>query len=257
MKTYVITGASSGLGKSFLNVLKDQPINLVLTARNTETLRQYLESLGSLRAKIWIEQVELTDDQSIIKFVSKVSQRFGSLNVLINNAGVGMFQSLLEINMNEIDSIFETNVIGLIKLTKQLLPLLEQNGGDIINIGSMAGKLATSKTSVYAASKFAVQGFSNALRLEEAHTGVRVHVINPGPMKTNFFEHADPSKQYLKNVGKILLDPNQVAIKSLKMIGTKRREINLPWYMGVGSKLYSFFPRLGDRLLNSKLINRK
>ena len=99
---------------------------------------------------------------------------------------------------------------------------MEQGRGHIINIASMAGKIATANSSVYAATKFAVIGFSDALRLELADKGVYVTTVNPGPIETSFFDQADPSGAYLESVKKFVLSPKYVAKKIIRILGEKQ-----------------------------------
>ena len=108
--------------------------------------------------------------------------------------------------------MFEVNILGMMVLTQKFaIDMAERRQGHIINIASMAGKMATAKSTVYSATKFAVLGFSNALRLELKPLGVAVTTVNPGPIETNFFDKADPSGSYLEKVGQIVLEPAKLA----------------------------------------------
>ena len=124
----------------------------------------------------------------------------------------------------------------------------ESRKGHIINIVSMAGLIATSKSSLYSATKFAAIGFSNALRLELIPYGVYVTTVNPGPIRTGFFDQADPDGSYLKSVDRFLLEPDAVARKIVKIIGKNKRELNLPVLLNLAHKFYTLFPKLADKL---------
>ena len=126
--------------------------------------------------------------------------------------------------------------------------MVEQGHGHIINIASMAGKIATANSSVYAATKFAVIGFSDALRLELADKGVYVTTVNPGPIETSFFDQADPSGAYLESVKKFVLSPKYVAKKIVRILGKNKREVNLPRLLAVAHKGYTLFPKIADYL---------
>ena len=112
----------------------------------------------------------------------------------------------------------------------------------------MAGKIATANSSVYAATKFAVIGFSDALRLELADKGVYVTTVNPGPIETGFFDQADPSGAYLESVKKFVLSPKYVAKKIVRILGKNKREVNLPRLLAVAYKGYTLFPTIADYL---------
>lgn len=141
--------------------------------------------------------------------------------------------------------MFDTNVLGLIQLTQLILPQMQaRKAGHIINIASQAAKIATPKSTVYSATKYAVLGFSNALRLELMPDKIYVTTINPGPIATNFFDVADKSGNYLETVGKLVLQPEKVARKTVQIMGTKRREINLPFVMNIATRLYQVMPQV-------------
>ena len=123
----------------------------------------------------------------------------------------------------------------------------ESRKGHIINIVSMAGLIATGKSSLYSATKFAAIGFSNALRLELMLYGVYVTTVNPGPIRTAFFDQADPDGVYLQSVERFLLEPDAVAKKIVKIIGKNKRELNLPILLNLAHKFYTLFPKLADK----------
>jgi uncharacterized protein len=138
-----------------------------------------------------------------------------------------------------------------------VLPAMKQRrSGHIINIASQAGKIATPKSSVYSATKHAVLGYTNSLRMEVADDNIYVTAVNPGPIATNFFEVADKQGTYVKNVKRFMLQPEYVAKQVVNRMMTRTREINLPRWMSPGSIFYSLFPRtfelFGKRVFNQK-----
>ena len=133
---------------------------------------------------------------------------------------------------------------------------LARGGGHIVNVASIAGKIGTPKSTGYTASKHAVLGLSNALRLELAGTGVAVTAINPGPIDTPFFALADPDGTYVNNVRWFMLKPEKVASRIVKAIESRKAEVDLPLAAAAGVKLYQLFPRLADKLVGP-LLNRK
>ena len=145
--------------------------------------------------------------------------------------------------------MFEVNTFALMNLSRIFGARMKRAGrGHIVNIVSMAGLIASSKSSLYSATKFAAIGFSNALRLELLPFGVYVTTVNPGPIKTAFFDQADPDGSYVKAVDKYMLEPDFVAGKIVKSFGKKKREMNLPGILNLAHKLYTLFPRIADKM---------
>ncbi|MEH7643564.1 SDR family NAD(P)-dependent oxidoreductase, partial [Bacillus pumilus] len=159
--------------------------------------------------------------------------------------------------IEEMVSMFEVNVFGLIACTKKVIPEMKQRGyGHIINIASQAGKIATPKSAIYSASKHAVLGFSNSLRMELSDIGIHVTTVNPGPIATDFFTIADRSGEYVKNVEFMMLSADKVAGKVVSAMMTKKREINLPGWMNAGSKLYQLFPFLFEKVARKAMMKK-
>ena len=153
--------------------------------------------------------------------------------------------------------MFEVNTFALMNLSRIVAKGMKTAGkGHIVNIVSMAGLVATAKSSLYSATKFAAIGFSNALRLELMPFGVHVTTVNPGPIRTSFFDQADPDGSYVKAVDRYILEPDFVAKKIVKNFGKAKRELNLPWLLNLTHKLYTLFPRISDKLA-SKMFNYK
>ncbi|WEV44768.1 SDR family oxidoreductase [Streptococcaceae bacterium ESL0687] len=251
LETVVITGASGGLASSLVDQIEAR--HIILLSRNIEPLLERYKD----RSNIHMYECDITDDKQVGIVCSNVSRQFGPVDLLINNAGYGDFKNFMAYSYDEINAMFEVNVLALMNITRRFLPgMKQQKSGQIINIASMAGKMATANSSIYSATKFAVIGFSNALRLELKGSNVIVTTVNPGPIKTKFFERADESGDYLKKVGFIILDPNKVARKIVKNIGKNKREINLPKIMALGAQAYNLFPKLGDFLAGG-LFNLK
>ncbi|MDK8392967.1 SDR family NAD(P)-dependent oxidoreductase, partial [Lactobacillus gasseri] len=146
-----------------------------------------------------------------------------------------------------VTEMFQTNVLGLMYFTRLVARvMIDQKNGQIINFGSIAGIVPTTKTAAYSATKAAIIQFSNVLRLELKPFGVKVMTVNPGPVYTNFFNTADESGSYVNNVQRFMLDPDDVAWQVVHFFGSNRRELNLPLSLATLAKLYQIFPRIGD-----------
>ncbi|MFC3038993.1 SDR family NAD(P)-dependent oxidoreductase [Virgibacillus xinjiangensis] len=257
-KKVLVTGASSGLGAELAWKLAEHGAVPLLAARSADRLEKLSYRLeNELGATSYTYPVDLTDQEAVSSVMREIMDTHPVIDALINNAGIGSFKWIEDMDMEEAAYMLELNVHSLIRVTKQLLPHLQKQGsGHIVNVASQAGKIATPKSAVYAASKHAVLGFTNALRLEVQKKGIYVTAVNPGPVSTRFFDSADPEGNYVESVQRYMLEPGEVAEKVIKHLFTKKREINMPWWMETGSRLYSQFPDIMEKLLKSQ-FNRK
>lgn len=248
----VITGATGGLAQALVKGLPGSD-QLVLLGRSQERL----EALYGQRPKTSCLGLDIRDSSAIAQTIETIYAQFGRVDVLINNAGFGEFKAFDVYETAAIEEMFAVNTLATIHFSRLIGERMAERGqGQIINIASMAGKMATSKATIYASTKFAVIGFSDALRLELIERGVQVTTVNPGPITTPFFDRADPSGDYLKSVEGFSLTPEQVATRIIAAIGTKTREVNLPWLLNLAHKCYALFPTLADWLTRT-LFNLK
>jgi short-subunit dehydrogenase len=257
-KNIVITGASGGIGAEIAKLCAASEANLVLLARRVDKLEQLQTMLQqNHQVKVDVFQLDVSDTEKVKVVFEQIFEKIGQIDILVNNAGFGVFREAHEASMDEIKGMFNVNVVGLMACTGMVLPKMRaRRFGHIINIASQAGKLATPKSSVYSATKHAVLGYTNSLRMELADYNVHVTSVNPGPIATNFFTIADEQGTYVKNVQRFMLQPEYVAQKVVNCMLTNTREINLPRWMNMGSVVYVLFPRLferiGKRMLHSK-----
>ncbi|MFC2948244.1 SDR family NAD(P)-dependent oxidoreductase [Virgibacillus sediminis] len=257
-KKVLITGASSGLGAAIAWKLAEHGAVPIMAARSADKLERMAESMNKeLGAVSHFYPVDLVDREKGKEVLEAIVNSHPTLEGLINNAGIGSFQLMEDMEMEEAEYMVELNVLSLMRVTKSLLPHFQSLGkGHIINIASQAGKIATPKSAVYAASKHAVLGYTNALRLELKDQGIHVTAVNPGPVSTGFFKTADPDGSYVKSVQRYMLEPSKVADKIIKHLFTNKREINMPWWMEVGSRFYHQFPGTMETLLKEQ-FNKK
>lgn len=257
-KKVIITGASGGIGERLVwHIAKNGGIPIML-ARSIDKLEaiqhQISESFG-IQAPVY--QVDLRNEAKRNTVFEKVFTEHSPVHGLINNAGSGLFEYVESMNWEEARKMFELNVFALIQGTQQALTqFLSEGEGHIINIASQAGKLATPKSSIYASTKHAVLGFTNALRMEVAGRNIAVTAVNLGPVRTNFFVDADPTGSYQTKVAPYMLDPDWVAKRIVNHLFKKKREINMPGWMEFGSKLYTLFPTAMEFILKGQ-FNKK
>lgn len=257
-KNIVVTGASGGIGAEIVKLCAQRGANLALLARSVDKLEQLKRELEQQYSiKVFIHRLDVSDTEEVERVFHSIFEEMKSVDILVNNAGFGVFREAHEATVTEIKSMFEVNVVGLMACTTMVLPKMrERRSGHIINIASQAGKIATPKSSVYSATKHAVLGYSNSLRMELADHNVFVTTVNPGPIATNFFNIADEKGTYVKNVQRFMLQPDYVANKVVSVMLTKTREINLPRWMNLGSVVYTLFPRAFERI-GRKAFNQK
>ncbi|MDZ5781712.1 SDR family NAD(P)-dependent oxidoreductase [Marinococcus luteus] len=248
MKTIILTGASSGIGRRTAEKLVQNGEKVIGIGRNTKQLQAAEEEWKGYAGKFaaWTMDVGVTENAA--KEMKKITGIYGSPDVLINNAGTGKFGELEQLCIEDWEQMIDTNVKGNIAITQALLPELKQTGGHIVFTGSTAGIIGTPKATVYAASKRAVLGFAEALRLETAGTGVRVSVLNTGPVKTDFHDRADPSGKYKRSVEQIALSPEKVAGQLVKLVERPKRTVFMPRWMKVLSTLYQLWPSAVEKI---------
>jgi NAD(P)-dependent dehydrogenase (short-subunit alcohol dehydrogenase family) len=182
MKTILITGASSGIGEATAQHFQANGWNVIATMRNPD-------SAGDLAEldNVHVTRLDVTDSASIAEAVTAGIDRFGRIDVLLNNAGYGAYGALEAFSMERIRRQFDTNVIGLMEVTKAVLPHMRANrAGSIINISSIGGQITFPLGTLYHGTKFAVEGLSEALHYELEPLGIHVRIVEPGMIKTNF-----------------------------------------------------------------------
>ncbi|MBD5069850.1 MAG: SDR family oxidoreductase [Lactobacillus sp.] len=257
-RVVLITGASSGLGEQVAYQAAKKGAIVVGCARRKDKLEKVMAVCRAISGRLaYAYHLDVSQPAEIEKVIDEIETNVGPIDVLINDAGFGMMKQALNFNMDIAESMFRVNVLGLMYVTKYTaLNMAKRRRGMIINVASIAGKIATPKASVYSATKAAVIAYSNSLRLELKPLGITVMTVNPGPIRTAFFDIADETGDYINSVKWMALNPEIVAEKIVKAIGTNKRELNLPSYMEWAHHGYQVFPRLGDYLAGG-IFNKK
>lgn len=180
-KTAVITGGGSGIGKAIAFALVNEGVNVVITSRRIDLLNSVKDELNNLgKGKAAAFQCNLRDANSVSGFVKQVNDIFPSIDILINNSGVGIQKKIVDLTIDDWDYVMDTNLKGTFLLTKAVLPkMIEKRNGYIINIASQAAKHGYSEAGVYCASKFGLLGFAEALQQEVREYGIRVNSLCP------------------------------------------------------------------------------
>lgn len=204
-KVWFITGASSGFGRLLTEYLLSLGANVVATARKTAALDDLAAAHGD---QLQILTLDVTSPSEVKRAVDDAMARFGDIDVLVNNAGYGVTGAFEEVTEDEYMPMFNTNVFGLITLTKALLPQFRaRRSGNILNLSSIGGLVGLPGWSMYNATKFAVEGMSEALAEELAPLGIYVTIVEPGPFRTEFLGRSGVEAKaqipdYAKTAGK-------------------------------------------------------
>jgi NAD(P)-dependent dehydrogenase (short-subunit alcohol dehydrogenase family) len=186
VKTVFITGASSGIGRATAEYFATQGWDVVASMRNPQKAGSLSELDG-----VHIVACDVTDPESIQSAVLQAHERFGQIDVLVNNAGYGLVGPFEAVSEEQIRQQFEVNVFGLQAVTRAVLPQMRERGsGTIVNISSIGGRMTFPLYSSYHATKWAVDGFSESLSYELELLGIRVRIVEPGPVKTDFYDRS-------------------------------------------------------------------
>ncbi|MEM9336389.1 MAG: SDR family oxidoreductase [Patescibacteria group bacterium] len=204
-KTILITGSSTGIGRATALHFQEQGWNVVATMRSPEKEAE-LTKLDN----VLVTKLDVQDESTIASAVSETIEKFGQINVLVNNAGYGAMGALEAFDMDGIRRQFDVNVIGLLAVTKAIVPhMRERKDGTIINISSIGGKMAFPLLSLYHGTKFAVEGISESMAYELAEFGVKMKLVEPGAIATDFgsrsmdMQNDESLEEYQPLVGKV------------------------------------------------------
>ncbi|MFV8371314.1 3-ketoacyl-ACP reductase [Flavobacterium sp. LB2P6] len=184
-KNALITGAGKGIGKAIALALAKEGVNVILVARTQEEIDSVAAKARSLRVKALAITADVADINSVNAAVTKALAEFGTIDILINNAGIAAFGKFLELEPTDWERIIQVNLMGTYYVTRAVLPnMIERQIGDIINISSTAGLSGNALTSAYSASKFAVLGLTESLMQEVRKHNIRVTAVTPSTVAT-------------------------------------------------------------------------
>ena len=240
-KTMVITGASKGLGREMAIHFSQKGANVILVARTESLLQQVQEEIERITGNAPCNVTcDISSESDVSRMASIIQEQFQRIDVLVNNAGFATYRVSEKLSNQEMRRHFEVNVFGAYYCIKTLLPLIKQSdSGYILNIGSLFSRVALAENSVYAATKFALAGFTEGLRRELKPAGIGVGLFLPGPMRTAFQEKREEGA--LKAPKFMTLDPKRVVVVLENMIRKKKRNVIFPIWMMMLFKLRSMF----------------
>jgi 3-oxoacyl-[acyl-carrier protein] reductase len=185
-KVAIVTGAARGIGKATAVALAKEGVNVGLVARSEASLKEVADELKGLGVNAAYATADISSKEQVEAAVEALRSELGSADILINNAGIATFGTVLDMDPEEWKRIIDTNLLGTYYVTRAVLPqLIEKSGGDIINISSTSGLSGAATSSAYSASKFAVIGFTESLAQEVRRNNIRVTALNPSTVATD------------------------------------------------------------------------
>ena len=226
-KVALVTGSSSGIGFETSLALARNGYHTFATMRNLgkdEKIKQIIEKED---LSIEILELDVDSEESVNRAIKTVSEKKGRIDVLVNNAGYGMWGTVEDVSIDEFKEQFETNFFSIIRLIQKVAPIMrKQNSGNIVNISSVAGRIGFPVSPAYISSKFALEGLSESLRFELMPFGINVIIIEPGVIKTNFFDSMKLSeKSQQDSTYKEITDKVISGVKMMAEMGTHPKEV--------------------------------
>ena len=217
-KVAIITGSSSGIGLDASVTLARNGFLTYATMRNLDKSSIVTAAAEKEKLPIKVEQLDVTDDQSVSNAIQTIISETGRIDVLVNNAGYGLIGAFEELSIDEIKNQYETNLFGLIRVTQVVLPIMrKQKSGTVVNVSSGAGLFGYPSGSAYVSTKFAIEGLSESISYELDQFGIHMVLIEPGFIKTNFVNAMTTAKK--------AQDPNSPYSQMMQSVQTNSSEM--------------------------------
>lgn len=244
LKVAIVTGSSSGIGFETALLLARSGFQTYASMRDLKISKNIIEIANTENLPLRVVQLDVNDDKSVKDAIDKIVAEKGRIDVLVNNAGYGLFSPIEDVTLDQVKEQFETNFFGVVRVTMEALPIMrKQRKGTIVNVSSGAGRVGIPVYSAYVATKFALEGLSESMRYELKEFGINIVIIEPGVIKTNIVEnlktadirsrsespYADLIERVSKGFGKMMdnssSSPKLVAEAILNAITSKEPEI--------------------------------
>jgi len=245
-KIAVVTGSSSGVGFVTSLLLAKNGYHTFATVRNLEKAKSLRDISDKGDLPITVLELDVKNDNSVNDAIQGIIDKEKRIDAVVNNAGYSLMGALEDLSMDEIKAQFETNIFGTIRMMKAVLPIMrEQHNGTIVNVSSMAGKVGFPLLPIYSSTKFALEGVSESVRLETDAFGIKIVIIEPGTIKSNFASNAivgrkviEPSSPYAPQVQAMQkateriinqgIQPQEVAEAILNAVTSENPELRYP-----------------------------
>jgi NAD(P)-dependent dehydrogenase (short-subunit alcohol dehydrogenase family) len=246
----VVTGASSGIGEATARELASRGAAVVLAARDAERLETLRRGISASGGRALAVQTDVSDEDSVEALMRRAVEEFGSLDVLVNNAGLGLSGRVADLRADDLRYVFEVNTVGPLLCVQAALPRMGR-GGRIINVSSVVGKRSVPKVGGYCATKFALNALTDALRVEVAEKGITVTSVYPGTTRTAFRENSRRTKDERRGWRPKGVTPEKVAQKIADAAEKGPRDV----YVTLPDRVYvaatTLLPGLADRALRA------
>jgi short-subunit dehydrogenase len=251
-RAVLLTGASGGIGRATASRLARSGARVGVMARGESAVRSLAEEITAAGGEAVAIQGDVRSRADAERAVAAMVDRFGGIDALVNNAGLGYLRAVDEATDAEIDEMVETNLIGVIRMTRAALSkLLARPGSALVNVASYAGKVGAPYYSFYAATKFAVVGLTEAWRRELGPRGLRVTLLLPAAVETSFLDKAGRDRALGLGPAGTILRPEQVAAGIERALRRHPPQIYLPARNRALAMLNSALPGLSDRIVNA------
>jgi len=243
-KVVIVTGASSGIGEAIAREFARNGSKVVLAARSEEKLLELVKEIRANSFEATFVKTDVSNEEDCKRLIEKTVEKYGTINILINNAGLSMRASFLDVDLKVLHRLMDVNFWGTVYCTKYALPYLIEQKGSLVGVSSVAGFHGLPGRTGYSASKFAMHGFLETIRIENLKTGLHVMIIAPGFTATEIRKHALTANGLEQGESprdeRMLMSPEYVAKWVLKGIRKKKRNKLLTW----DGRLTALFQRI-------------
>ncbi len=225
-KVALVTGSSSGIGLETALALARDGFHTFASMRDTKKSGELEHAAKKENLSIEVIELDVNDEGSIVSAIKKITSDKGRIDVLVNNAGYGQFGCTEDVSVNDFRKQFETNFFSIVKIIQEISPIMrKQNSGIIVNISSIVGRMGLPGSSAYISTKFALEGLSECLRYELGQFGIKITLIEPGVIKTNFFNSMRVPESKTDPKYKIMTDNILAGLKMMVEMGTAPSQV--------------------------------
>jgi len=256
-KTVIITGASSGIGLACAKEFGKHGAKVVMAARNADKLLSAAETLENMNMEVLAVPTDVSKKEDCKRLVEQTVQTFGTVDILINNAGISMRALFNDFKLEAFEQLMQINFFGTVYCTKYALPYLLQQKGSVVGVSSITGYIGLPARTAYSASKYAMQGFLDALRTENLQTGLHVMVACPGFTASNIRQTAltadgSPQGESPREEGK-MMSAEEVAQHIAKGVAKRKRTIVLTGEGKLAVLMSKLFPKFVEKQVFNKM----
>jgi len=258
-KLALVTGASSGIGRAAAIELASRGADVIVVARRTEPLETLQKEIEELGQRCHVITADLSSEPGCNQAASE-GLEIGRIDILVNNAGFAIFDDVATARNEDLELMMMTNYFGALRMSRALLPpMIARGNGAIVNVASIAGMMGFFRMGGYCASKFALVGLSESMRNEVYRSGVRVSLVCPGTVETEFFQLAEKGKMPAASRLVLAIPPQRVAKAIVRAVERGSYRIVVPWSAAVFMKFKELFPRTAHFMMRnvSAAIERK